>query len=240
MSAGKFLTAEWRYLTMLNYEIDPNVLLPYMPAGAELDFWNNTTFVSVVGFMFLNTRVLGVPIPFHVNFEEVNLRFYVRRLGEEGWRRGVVFIKEIVPKSAIAAVARTLYNENYVALPMRHAFEPNDDSSQLHIEYGWQFNRRWNYIRVKTIGEKQPIIAGSEEEFITEHYWGYSAQKDGGTVEYQVEHSRWHVWQVSKCELDCDVADLYGGVFIEALQRQPSSAFVADGSAVTVRRGVRI
>jgi uncharacterized protein YqjF (DUF2071 family) len=240
MPTGKFLTAEWRYLVMLNYEIEPGLLLPYAPTGTKLDSWNGKTFVSVVGFMFLNTRVLGVPIPFHMNFEEVNLRFYVRRLGDEGWRRGVVFIKEIVPKRAIAAVACTLYNENYVALPMRHTIKANDNSAQLDIEYGWQLDRRWNCIRVKTIGEAQPIIAGSEEEFITEHYWGYAAQKDGGCVEYQVEHPRWRVWQVGENKFECDVATLYGNPFVEALQVQPSSAFVADGSAVAVRWGVRI
>ena len=112
-----FLTAEWRYVAMLNYEIDPAILHTYLPRRTELDSWNGKTFVSMVGFLFLKTRVLGLPIPFHQNFEEINLRFYVRRKTEEGWRRGVVFIKEIVPRAAIALTARWLYNENYVALP---------------------------------------------------------------------------------------------------------------------------
>ncbi|MDH3674634.1 MAG: DUF2071 domain-containing protein, partial [Anaerolineae bacterium] len=121
LEQGKFLTADWRYLAMLNYEIDPGVLLPYVPPGTELDSWGNKTLVSMVGFLFLNTRIFGVPIPFHTNFEEVNLRFYVRRQSPEGYRRGVVFIKEIVPKIAIAKIARAIYNENYIAIPMRHS-----------------------------------------------------------------------------------------------------------------------
>ncbi|HTO08358.1 MAG TPA: DUF2071 domain-containing protein, partial [Myxococcota bacterium] len=119
-----FLTAEWRDLAMLNYEIDPAVLEPRVPAGTELDAWSGRTFVSVVGFRFLRTRVLGVPVPYHVDFDEVNLRFYVRRKSGADWRRGVVFVKEIVPRRAIALVARVAYAENYVAHPMRHSIRP--------------------------------------------------------------------------------------------------------------------
>ncbi len=242
MKQRKFLTAEWRYLAMLNYQIDPAVLRPHTPSGTELDTWNGKTFISMVGFLFLKTRLLGLPVPFHANFEEVNLRFYVRRKGPEGWRRGVVFVKEIVPKWAIAAVARGVYNEKYVALPMRHTVEQNAALPEpyLFVEYGWRFKRQWNSLQVKTTGSAQPLVSGSEEEFITEHYWGYSGQKDGGCVEYQVEHPRWQVWQVSESGLNCDVANLYGPAFAEPLQAKPSSAFLAQGSAVAVRQGVKI
>jgi uncharacterized protein YqjF (DUF2071 family) len=240
-NTGKFLTAEWRHLAMLNYEIDPAYLLSFVPGGTELDTWNDKTFISVVGFLFINTKIRGVAIPFHTDFEEVNLRFYVRRQGDEGWRRGVVFIKEIVPKPAIAAVARLVYNENYVALPMRHEITAASFSPpSLGAEYSWRFKNRWNSLQVKTRGSLQPIVPGSEEEFITEHYWGYAAQKDGGCVEYQVEHPPWRVWQVSECILDCDVAGLYGEMFAESLGVPPSSAFLAEGSPVVVRQGVRL
>lgn len=235
---GKFLSAEWRYLAMLNYEVDPAVLRPYVPHGVELDSWQGKTLASMVGFLFLKTRLLGLPIPFHTNFEEVNLRFYVRRRGEEGWRRGVVFIKEIVPKTAIATVARRVYNENYVAMPMRHTIEPA--GSQLKVSYEWRLGEAWHNLWVKTQGEPQPLVSGSEEEFITEHYWGYAAQKDGGCVEYRVEHPPWRVWSVQECGLNCDGARLYGAPFVEALQARPSSAFLAEGSPVTVRRGVKV
>jgi uncharacterized protein YqjF (DUF2071 family) len=239
---SKFLSAEWRYLAMLNYEIDPAVLQPYVPRGVELDSWQGKTFASMVGFLFLNTRVLGLPVPFHTDFEEVNLRFYGRRRGEEGWRRGVVFIKEIVPKRAIATVARMFYNENYVAMPMRHIIEEaaTPTGTQLTVGYDWRFGDTWHKLWVKTQGDPQPLVAGSEEEFITEHYWGYAAQKDGGCVEYRVEHPPWRVWSVAECEFTCDVARLYGPSFGEALQARPSSAFLAEGSPVAVRRGVRI
>jgi uncharacterized protein YqjF (DUF2071 family) len=245
MKTKEFLTAEWRALAMLNYEIDPAILQPLVPRGTELDQWQGKTFVSEVGFLFLNTRVAGMAIPFHRNFEEINLRFYVRRKAEDGWRRGVVFVKEIVPRLAIAAVARVVYNENYVARRMWHGTDLGTDSFTKSglVEYGWlekTGNQRRNFLRVRVTGKPQPLVAGSEEEFITEHYWGYARQRDGGTVEYQVEHPSWNVWQVSEAEFKCDVARVYGESFAEALRAQPSSAFVADGSPIIVRKGARL
>ena len=237
-----FLTAEWRHLAMLNYEIEPQILQPFVPTGTELDTWSNKTFISVVGFRFLKTRVIGLPIPFHQNFEEVNLRFYVRHKAANEWRRGVVFIKEIVPRWAIATVARVVYNENYAAMPMRHSLTLEGESlkNESSVEYGWRNEGRWNSLQVKISGGAQTLTTGSEAEFITEHYWGYAAQQDGGCMQYQVEHPPWRVWQASEAMLDCDVEKIYGAKFVESLTSKPSSAFVAEGSPIIVRRGVHL
>ena len=239
MSDSPFLTAEWRHLVMVNYAVDPAILLPFVPAGTELDFWKDKACITLVGFLFLRTRVLGLPIPFHTNFEEVNLRFYVRRRNADEWRRGVVFIKEIVPRFAIAAVARGLYYENYVALPMRHSILFAGDGISS-AEYSWRLNGRWNSVALKGAAEWRPLSAGSEEEFITEHYWGYTSQRDGGCMEYKVEHPRWNVCSGAELTVDCDVRSLYGSRFESAFQSGPVSAFIADGSAVRVYRGHRI
>ena len=235
----RFLTAEWRNLAVLNYAIDPAILRPLVPAGTELDSWQGDTCVSLVGFLFLRTRVLGFPIPFHRNFEEVNLRFYVRRKDGAEWKRGVVFVKEIVPRFMIAAVARILYNEKYVALPMRHNMEAGSDGP-LSVAYSWKHLDRWDHLRLKRQEKWRPLPAGSEEEFITEHYWGYTSQRDGGCMEYRVEHPRWNVCVAVDASVDCDVDALYGPQFAEALRSKPQSAFLADGSAVTVHSGKRI
>lgn len=245
MPAPVFLTGQWKYLAMLNFEVDRTILRSRVPRGTELDEWNGKTMVSVVGFMFLDTCVMGVKIPFHVRFEEVNLRFYVRRKSEEGWRRGVVFIKEIVPRRAIATAARLFYNENYSAMPMRHHVKldtrlDESTSGRGMVEYGWRGGGRWNHLRAETAGAAQPLADGSEAEFITEHYWGYALQRDGGTIEYQVEHPRWLVWPAARYEFDCDARRVYGAAFAETLAAKPTSAFVALGSEVTVRRGIRI
>ena len=238
--AASFLHARWINLVMLNYEIEPALLARHVPKGTELDVWNGKAFVSLVGFLFQDTTLLGLPAIFHRNFEEVNLRFYVRRHTCEGWRRGVVFIKEIVPRRLVAWIARSVYNEAYVALPMRHVLSLPTWNKEGVIRYEWLIDGKWNLLEVSIAGEATLPDEGSEETFITEHYWGYSRQRDGGTVEYQVEHPRWRVWRGQASRFDCDVAKLYGSEFAPALSRRPSSAFLADGSAVVVRRGRRL
>ena len=237
-----FLTAEWRHLAMLNFAVDPTVVRPLVPAGTELDDWRGRTFVSVVGFLFLNTRVLGMRIPLHRDFEEVNLRFYVRRKTSDGWRRAVVFIKELVPRIAIALTARVFYGENYVAVPMGHRIEVANDSAEAvrHVSYRWRFEGREHEIHLKAQGEAREIAAGSEEEFITEHYWGYARRRNGSTLQYQVEHPRWRTWTAQEARFECDVARLYGKRFAECLKTSPVSAFLADGSEVTVFKGTRL
>lgn len=225
-----FLKSEWRHLAILNWQVDPALLAVLVPRGTKVDRWRGRAFVSLVGFLFLRTRVLGVPVPFHMNFEEVNLRFYVLREDSRGARRGVVFVKEIVPRSAIAWVARTVYGENYVALPMRHRIEADT------IEYGWRLGDRWCGLRVRTEGESLLAPEGSEEEFVTEHYWGYAGSRRG-CVEYEVKHPRWRLWRVAESLVEGDLAPLYGPELAAAIRGRPSSAFVAEGSPVTVERG---
>jgi uncharacterized protein YqjF (DUF2071 family) len=235
----KFLDAEWRYLAMINYEIDPELIRTLVPNGTEVDFFNNRTYVSLVGFLFLKTKVFGVPIPFHRNFEEVNLRFYVRRLGPEGWRRGVVFIKEIVPRWAVAAVARALYHERYVAMRMRHSIDKKEDDS-VDVKYEWKSGEILNCLSVVGASDPKYTEPGSEEEFISEHYWGYSSQPDGSTVEYRVDHPKWKVHKVLAHEVNCNFAMLYGERFSSIASNPPTSAFLAAGSPITVSTGTKI
>lgn len=238
----RFLSAEWRNLVMLNYEIDPSVLRPLVPNGTALDAWGGRYFVSVVGFLFLHTRVLGLPVPFHRHFEEINLRFYVRREVKDGWRRGVVFVKEIVPRVVIAAVARWVYNENYVACPMSSRVQLPDSASGIagSVEYSWTSRAQRNVISATFQGVPTSPASGSEEEFITEHYWGYVPQRDGSTLEYQVKHPQWRVWRASATKLDCDVRGFYGEPYQQVLDGLPSSAVVAEGSAIEVFKGETI
>ncbi|MHB2020807.1 MAG: YqjF family protein [Candidatus Xenobia bacterium] len=227
---GQFLRAQWRHLVMLNYPVDPDVLRPRVPPGTELDSFEGVFYVSMVGFMFLDTRILGIPIPRHVNFEEVNLRFYVRC----GSRRGVVFVREIVPRVAIALVAQACYNEPYLALPMRHRLEPDE------VRYEWRSSGVWNRVGGRPTGPPRAQVEGTLESFITEHYWGYCRQRDGSTLEYQVEHPAWQVRDLQQPDLQVDAERLYGKAFVPVLSGPPASAFVADGSAVEVKVGRRL
>ena len=228
-----FLTANWRYLAMLNYVVDPSLLAPLVPLGTEIDFENGETFLSVVGFLFLDTRLLGLPIPLHRDFEEVNLRFYVRRKSADIWRRGVVFIRELVPRRAIALIARACYGENYLAVPMKHEIEHLDGN--LKVEFSWRRGHKWESLKMSATGEPQIIPSGSHAEFITEHYWGYTSLRSG-CGEYRVEHPRWKIWNATSFEFNADVATLYDEQFAKALNQPPRSAFIADGSPITIYR----
>lgn len=224
---------------MLNYDVPPRLLRPLVPRGTELDTWRSACIASVVGFRFLDTRVLGCPIPGHRDFDEVNLRFYVRRRGEGGeWRRAVVFVRELVPRQAIAAVARWVYNEPYTAVPMRHELET--DSEAVRAAYAWHLAGRWHRLEIQTRGQAALPDSTSEAAFISEHYWGYSAQRDGSTKEYRVEHPAWRVWEASRARLDCDAKAVYGPGFAECLTVPPRSALLAEGSEVAVHRGWRV
>jgi uncharacterized protein YqjF (DUF2071 family) len=236
----RFLTADWRYLVMLNYETPQEILQPFVPAGTELDLWQGRCFVSVVGFRFLDTRVKGIPVPFHRSFDEINLRFYVRHRAEDGWRRGVVFIKEVVPKWAIAAVARWVYNENYVARRTAYEIQPPAGAVPGRAAYSWW--EREGAITLSATFEGEPELPGAdaEESFIAEHYWGYTRQRDGSTVEYEVRHPPWRVWRATTAKLEGVVEAPYGDAFGEILRGEMSSAFVAEGSPVEVFSGRRL
>ncbi|WP_425617780.1 YqjF family protein [Anatilimnocola sp. NA78] len=241
-----FLTARWQALAMINFAVDPQLLQPLVPRGTELDFYAGKAYVSVVGFLFRQTKLLGCSVPWHIDFEEVNLRFYVRHSPGHEVRRGVCFVRELVPRRAIAAVARWCYNESFLALPMRSNVDlaaitaDQQTSEQHHLAYDWKSSSGWCGLQVRTIGSKQLPAAGSLEEFIAEHYWGYCRQRDGGTIEYEVQHTPWSVWQAEQLPWLGDVPRYYGESWAQALSGQASSVFVADGSAVQVFRPTRI
>jgi uncharacterized protein YqjF (DUF2071 family) len=241
MALKPFMTTTWSNLAMLNYEVDPAALRPYVPRGTELDEFNGRHFASIVGFLFSNTKIFGFGMPGYRQFCEVNLRFYVRHHAADGWRRGVVFVKEVVARRAVAYVARTMYDEHFESHPMHYKIEPSIVGIvPARVEYAWKNDHKWNELVMTTCGPTTAATPGSEEEFITEHYWGYTARRDGTTSEYHVEHPPWRVTTAANASFKCDVAAMYGKEFVESLSSEPSSAFLAEGSPVVVYRGERL
>ncbi|MBI2730209.1 MAG: DUF2071 domain-containing protein [Sphingobacteriales bacterium] len=228
----RFLTAEWKNLIMANYIVDPDILNEFVPAKTELDLFNQNAYVSLVGFMFLNTRVKGFKVPGHSSFEEVNLRFYVRYKENGEWKRGVSFISEIVPKPAISFIANTIYHEKYRCLPMKNKLEIKDNLQ--YLTYSWKYRGIENQIAAVTAINSIPIANGSAEEFIAEHYWGYSKYNDAITYEYQVAHPRWNIFPVKDYLINCEFGNLYGSRFEILKQTKPDSVFVAEGSPIKV------
>lgn len=239
--ARPFLTARWESLLLLNFACPRALLDPLVPRGTELDPWSGTPLVSLVAFRFLDTRLRGVPVPGHRHFDEVNLRFYVRAPGPGGeLRRGVVFVREFVPRRAIAIVARVVYNEPYRVAVMSHEVALDPESGGT-VRYSWAAAGETHTLRAEVSGAATELVPGSEGEFITEHYWGYTAQRDGGTLEYQVEHPPWRIWEADEATYTAPAgAQLYGAEFAEVLSAEPRSAFVAVGSDVQVFPGRRV
>jgi len=233
-----FLNAEWRKLAIANYAVDPAVLSDYVPYGTELDIWNGTCYVSLVGFMFVNTRVMGIPIPHHRNFEEVNLRFYVKRKENGEWKRGVVFIKELVPRRAITFIANTIYKEHYQTVSMNHEWLQQADT--LSVKYGWKHKGSAQCIHIKATANPVAIEEGSEEEFITEHYWGYTKVSPTNTYAYEVKHPTWDCYKVEDYSIEIDYAEVYGEDFEVLNKLQPSSVMLAEGSVISVENKKRI
>ena len=238
-----FLKAEWRKLILAQYTVDPAVLAPWLPHGLELDFYctgsEHRCYVSLVGFLFDRVRVKGMGFPFHTRFEEVNLRFYVRRVEPNGAvKRGVVFVREYVPRMAISLMAKWLYEEPYQTLPMAHQIRLDHDA--LKVSYEWEYKGRRQRLAVVSDPCPTALQPGSEEEFITEHYWGYTKRSRGATSEYAVEHPRWCVYPVRNFEVKADFGALYGDAFAALNSQRPASVMLAEGSEVTVFEGKRL
>jgi uncharacterized protein len=226
-----FLKAEWRKLAIINYEVNPEILLKYLPQGTELDFYHGKCYVSLVGFMFLNTKLLGISIPFHQDFEEVNLRFYVKKKERDKWKRGVVFIKEIVPKPALSFVANSVYKENYRTMPMKNHIHQKED--ELLIKYSWK-DKNWHSIEITAENEALPMQEDSEFGFITEHYYGFT-KKENKTSEYEVCHPKWEHYRVKNHQLEIDFGKIYGKDFEHLNNQQPISVMLAEGSEIKVK-----
>ena len=228
-----FLSARWENLIMANYEVDPGVLTPFLPHGVELDFYNNKTYVSLIGFMFKKTRLFKIPIPFLGTFEEINLRFYVKRIEGDTVKRGVVFINETVPYPLVAWLANRLYKEHYTAVPTKNSIVNTGSAKSIH--YRWKKNKKWNHIAVHTDRENELMLPGSMEEFIFEHYYGYTKINNRLSQEYKVNHPRWRVNRVTAYDVDCDFTSMYGSSFSFLNHQQPAAVIVAEGSPVTVK-----
>lgn len=227
-----FLSARWENIIMANYSVNPELLMPYLPNGVELDFHDNKTYVSLVGFMFKRTSLFHIPIPFFGTFEEINLRFYVKRVEGNSIKRGVVFINETVPYKPVAWLAKKLYKEHYIAIPTKNNITITDTSKS--INYQWKINNQWNHIAVNTSTDKKPMLSGSIEEYIFEHYYGYTKINNERSQEYKVNHPSWLINDIKDYNINCDFKSMYGDDFAYLNNQRPDSVIIAEGSPVSI------
>jgi uncharacterized protein len=228
-----FLSARWENLIMANYAVSHNVLKPYLPNGVELDMYQDKTYISLVGFMFKKTSIFNIPIPFLGTFEEINLRFYVKKVESNTIKRGVVFINETVPYKLVAWLANKLYKEHYIAIPTKNKIEIGKHAKS--VAYQWKINNHWNNLTVNAAKTSEPMLAESIEEFIFEHYYGYTKINTQLSQEYKVNHPRWEVNKVIDFTINCDFKAMYGNDFAFLNNQQPNSVIIAEGSQVSVK-----
>jgi uncharacterized protein len=227
-----FLKANWENIIMANYEIDPEILLPFLPKGVVLDLFNGKCYVSLVGFMFKKTKLFNIPIPYFGTFEEINLRFYVIRKEGNQSKRGVVFINETIPYPIVAWMANKLYKEHYTVVPTKHEISKNDTTQK--IKFQWLLNKKWNLIDVEASNTSSKMQNESLEQFIYEHYYGYTKVSENKTEEYKLQHPSWKTNKVVNYTIDCDFEAMYGKSFSVLNKTEPSAVFIAEGSSVAV------
>lgn len=233
-----FLRAEWNNLVMANYIVPQELLLPFLPYKTQLNLFEGEAYVSLVGLMFLNTKVFGISVPLHENFEEVNLRFYVKFSDHGNWKKGVVFIKEIVPKRAVSFIANNVYGENYETMRMKHFHYDNGDN--LSVGYEWKFNNEWN--KLSAIAEKRAnkIIPDSCECFFADHYWGFTRYANNKTYHYNVEHPVWQTFKVISHDIKCDFGALYGDQFAFLNNLNPKKVLMTKGSQINIHHKMEL
>lgn len=226
------MTARWENLIMANYAIDEAKLKEYLPNGVEIDLYQGKAYVSLVGFLFKNSRIFGMPIPLLGTFEEINLRFYVKRKESNGYKRGVVFINETVPYKPVAWLANKLYKEHYISIPTKNHIKTF--KSHKEVEFKWKTSSQWNKIGVEANIFSEEMEHGSFQEFIFEHYYGYTRLNGSSSQEYRIHHPRWKVNRVTKYDINCNFAEMYGPAFADLTHQEPKDIFIAEGSNVSI------
>jgi uncharacterized protein YqjF (DUF2071 family) len=231
------IKAQWNKLVMANYAVSPDVLDTYLPYQTVYDQWKGECFISLVGFMFRDTSILGIKFPYHTHFEEVNLRFYVKHSHSKGVNRGVVFIKEIVPLSGVTFVANTIYKEHYETLPMKHTWNITPD--QLMVEYKWK-SKKWNSLKIVSDPNPLEIVDDSLEKFFTDQHWGYTQVYDKLTMVYEVAHPNWQYYKTIDYSIDVDFGHVYGEAFSFLTNQKPDSVFLSDGSVISLKKAMML
>ena len=231
------MTAKFSELVAVNFAIDPKILEPRVPRGLELDFYNDETYVSLICMMLRDVRVWGIPIHIATGFEEINLRFYVRRREGDGYRRGCCFIKDYVSSGAAAWILGSLFKAEFQKLKMKHSNSGFDGAPESvpSVDYQWKVGDHWNRLRIKARSRIQKTSRDTKHGFILMHDNEYS-QRDGKTLEDRASRPAWTIWDAAQANFECDVKNLFGREFQRALSRRPASVFVTGGSDVTIYR----
>lgn len=229
-----FLQADWNKLICANYIIDPKILEKYIPFGTILDLHQEKCYVSLVCFKYSNTQLFGIKFPFYKNFEEINLRFYVKREISPGiWRKEAAFTQLFFPKRPLTFIANFIYKENYKTRPIKHTLKKNEfhDVTTYYIK-----NKKWFHISVSYDRKLHPIVKTSSEYFFHGHLWGTAKVNSKSSTSYKIEHPEWKTYSITNWEINVDFGSLFGNDFKFLNAIKPESVMMTEGSKVTVKK----
>ena len=236
------MRARFSELVALNFSIDPAILQPLVPRGLELDFFKDETYVSLIAMMLRDVRVFGFPIHIASGFEEINLRFYVRRRVGDSYRKGACFLKDYVSGAAAAWVLGRIFKAEFGRLKLKHknsGFDPKEENAIPEVDYQWKVDDHMNRVRVKAREKVQRMGADTKVGFILNHNNEYSC-RNGKTLEYAMARPQWVVWNAAQANFTCDVRKLFGPEFEKPLSRRPASVFVTSGSEVVIYKPTEV
>ena len=238
-----FLSAVWRNVALLSWAVPDEVLEPLLPSGLVLDRWDGSAYFSLVGLWFDDIRICGLPSPVR-RYEEVNLRFYVRKRTQTNrFLPGVVFIRQLVPHRTTARVARWRYGEPFKFVPMCHRFDtscPAGSPNQDRVAYGWQHDGRHQGFWIASDEAPCDPPLGSLDEFLTARYWGYNGNPGRPTRAYKLTRPAWTTRRASAWGVECDSRGPFGSTFGRVMTERPASALLASGSHVQVHRPTKL
>ncbi len=230
--ARPFLSMYWRNLVLANYRVPPDLLLPYVPPGSELDTPGDAPdlhLLSLVAFSFEQTRAYGAALPTAQHFPEVNLRFYVRK----GEKRATVFLREYVPVPLIVLGARLLYHQPYHLATIAHQVRWQEETVRVYT----RFKHRQHVGEIALEARNAPEIppADSQEHFLKEHYWGFDRSPSGTSFRYYVEHPVWRIFPVTSARVTINPGALLGGLW-QSIDWDAAlhSVLFAEGSHATI------
>lgn len=227
-----FLKAQWKELTLVNFALEPDFLINILPVGLDPDLLHGKAYASLVAFDFESIRVGGIPWPGYTQFPELNLRVYVRC--SEAGRRGVFFIRELIPGKIPTAIARVAYNEPYSACPLTRSHQALVNGAQVQ-RTDWIWKGAPNYLEVEVGPETMMPATDEDANWFKEQEWGFGHSRLGELLRYHVTHPRWMVRKVHRCDYEVDWLGLYGPIWARQLEgAEPDSLMHCIGSEIAV------
>ncbi|HVW25034.1 MAG TPA: DUF2071 domain-containing protein [Polyangiaceae bacterium] len=200
----------WHDLLFLHYRADADRLASTIPRGLELDTFDGAAFVSVVPFRMTNVGPRGLNfLPRVSAFPELNVRTYVTA----GGRPGVWFYSLDAASALAVEAARAFFHLPYLRASMKC---DRDDAGWVHYE-SERVDARGRAARFRAryraLGSPRRAAPRSLEEFLTDRYCLYAADRAGRVHRGHIHHVPWPL-RDAQLEVDVDTMTEAAGLFV--------------------------